>query len=252
MKGCGFHQSGTAQHWHWALCGRAVVFSVLAVLLLPVSFALRLTPAQKARSSLYQSGQWQGHVRQPWVGQGSGEMALLFALGGCSGWMPQGLSCSLLSTNGQLKAWSTSCGMIWFWWGPGKLLTAVCQWCVCRAGSSNTITLFAFLVLSIYQFACQGLQVTVKFPWVTFLFCARVNMWLIASCQMMVCLPFNGIFLLNRMAAFCLSGEGCKLKGVWMRWQVIGRPGILVPGSSQVFGCPFLSPALTLWILHTA
>lgn len=66
MKGCGFHQSGPAQHWHWALCGWAVdrVQCVGGAPPPRVSFTLRLPPVQKARSSLHPSGQWQGQVRQ--------------------------------------------------------------------------------------------------------------------------------------------------------------------------------------------
>lgn len=63
---------------------------------------------------------------------------------------------------------------------------------------------------------------------------------------------FNGIFLpQSRRAAFCLS-EGVALREVLLRWHVISKPGILVPGSNQAFGCPSHLHLSPLWILHTA
>lgn len=38
MKGCGFHQSDTAHHLHWGLCGLGRKFSVLGVAPPCVSF----------------------------------------------------------------------------------------------------------------------------------------------------------------------------------------------------------------------
>lgn len=76
-------------------------------------------------------------------------MVLLFALGvsgARSDW--QVLSASSCSTDGQLKAWPEAVGRIWLCGAPSELFS-ICQWRVCRAGSSNMITVFAFLVLSL-------------------------------------------------------------------------------------------------------
>ena len=98
----------------------------------------------------------------------------------------------------------------------------------------------------------QLVAIAVSFSGETSLFCPRVDTW--AYGQLLVGAPpsFNGIFLSqSRRAAFCLP-EGVALREVFEKWHVIGRPGILVPGSSQAFGCPsHLSPS-PLWILHTA
>lgn len=217
MKGCGFHQSGTAQHWHWALCGWAVEFSVLAVLLLPVCLLLWGCLLLRRPDPLHPSGQWQGQVRQLWVGQGLGEVALLFALGvsGAQGGCRRGRLIACSAQMGSLKPGPPAVG-----WSRSDGAQASC-WLlyvndVCAEQALATQSVFALLVLPVSQLAYQGLQVTVNFPWGTSLFCARVNVNFMASCQMVVCLPFNGIFLLSRMAAFCLSGEGTNWREcVW-------------------------------------
>lgn len=129
-------------------------------------------------------------------------------------------------------------------------LFAVCQWRVCRAGSSNVITVFAFLVLSLSWlpgFADHSEFFLGNIPVLSW--SGHVGVWPVAGrCSAFLYWYFSS----SEQKSCILLIRRCIAEGGFLRWHVIGRPGILVPGSSQAFGCPSHLHLSLLWILHTA
>lgn len=121
---------------------------------------------------------------------------------------------------------------------PGELVTICpCQSFVCGAGSSNSVTVFAFPVLSISWLVARDCrsQRTFLGEHPCFVLEWMCGFWPVAG-WWSAFLEWN--FLpQSRRAAFCLSGEGSHC-WCFLRRRAIGRPGVLVLGSGQALGCP--------------